>query len=150
MSELRSRVQQEVRNALRARDKERVGALRLIDAEILKYQVDHRTDISAEDFTLLLNRLRKQRNESMEQYKKAVRMDLYRQEEFEKKVIEEFLPEQLGDEAVKTIVLAAIAENGVQDIRDMGKVMATLKPRLLGKADMGKVSRLVREELVKR
>lgn len=134
---------------MRAGDKARVTALRLIDAEVLNYQIDNRVEITPADFILLLNRLRKQRSEAMEQYKGANRTDLYKQEAYEKKVIEEFLPEQLSDAEIESMITAVIANNA-QDTRDMGKIMAVLKPRITGRADMGKVSGLVRQQLSKK
>ncbi len=143
----RARVQEQVRQAMRARDKQRLTALRTLDAAILKYEVDKRQEISEEDFMLLLNQLRKQRNEAMEQYKNANRNDLYEQELFEKNIIEEFLPEQLSNTEIEELVSAAIDESGAQEIKQMGMVMARLKTTLMGRANMAEVSSLVRQKL---
>ena len=143
----RARVQEQVRQAMRARDKQRLTALRTLDAAILRYEVDKRQEISEEDFMLLLNQLRKQRNEAMEQYKNANRNDLYEQELFEKNIIEEFLPEQLSNTEIEELVSAAIDESGAQEIKQMGMVMARLKTTLMGRANMAEVSSLVRQKL---
>ena len=132
---------------MREKNKPRLAALRLIDAEVLKHQVDTRENISENDFIALLNRLRKQRNEAMEQYKSVNRLDLYDQEALEKKIIEEFLPEQLTEEKINQLISQAIAASGAQGIKQMGLVMSQLKPVMMGKADMTKVSALVREQL---
>lgn len=147
MTKPRARIQQQVQQAMRAKDKKRLTALRTIDAAVLKHQVDSRQEISEEDFIILLNQLRKQRNEAMEQFKQANRNDLYEQELFEKNIIEEFLPEQLSNSEIEQLVSEAIAESGAREIKQMGMVMAKLKTTLMGKADMGQVSALVKDKL---
>lgn len=135
---------------MRARERERLGALRLIHAEITQFEVDERRE--ADDATVLgiLNRMLKQRRDSIEQYRKGQREDLAVREEAEVAVIREFLPEALTEAEVTERIDAAIEASGAAEPKDMGRVMAILKPQILGRADMAEVSRQVREALAQR
>ena len=141
------RVADQVKVAMKARDKERVAALRLMMAEFKRVEVDERIELDDAGALVVLDKMIKQRNDSKEQFKKAGRSDLEEKEAFELAIIAEFLPEQLSEAEIAELVSAAISESGASGMREMGKVMGILKPKLQGKADMAKVSALVKSEL---
>jgi uncharacterized protein len=141
------RVSAEVKVAMKARDKPRLGALRLIMADFKKIEVDERIELDDKRVLVILDKMTKQRKDSLKQFEDAGREDLANQEALEIAVIAEFLPEQLSDDEVSGLVKAAIAETGAGSMQDMGKVMAIVKPQIQGKADMGVVSGLVKAEL---
>lgn len=141
------RVSAEVKVAMKARDKPRLGALRLIMADFKRIEVDERIELDDERVLVVLDKMTKQRKDSLKQYEDAGREDLANQEALEIAVIAEFLPEQLSDEEVTGLIKAAIAETGAASMQDMGKVMAIVKPQVQGKADMGAISGLVKEQL---
>ena len=141
------RVSAEVKVAMKARDKPRLGALRLIMADFKKIEVDERIELDDKRVLVILDKMVKQRKDSLKQFEDAGREDLANQEALEIAVIAEFLPEQLSDDEVSGLVKAAIAETGAGSMQDMGKVMAIVKPQIQGKADMGVVSGLVKAEL---
>lgn len=141
------RVTAEVKVAMRARDKPRLGALRLIMADFKRIEVDERIELDDERVLVILDKMTKQRKDSLKQFTDAGREDLANQEALEIAVIAEFLPDQLSDDEVSGLVKAAIAETGAASMQDMGKVMAIVKPQVQGKADMGAVSALVKAQL---
>jgi hypothetical protein len=141
------RVTAEVKVAMKARDKPRLGALRLIMADFQRIEVDERIELDDERVLVILDKMTKQRKDSLKQFEDAGREDLANQEALEIAVIAEFLPEQLSDDEVSGLVKAAIAETGAASMQDMGKVMAIVKPQIQGKADMGAVSGLVKAQL---
>jgi uncharacterized protein YqeY len=141
------RVTAEVKVAMRARDKPRLGALRLIMADFKRIEVDERIELGDERVLVILDKMTKQRKDSLKQFEDAGREDLANQEALEIAVIAEFLPDQLSDDEVSGLVKAAIAETGAASMQDMGKVMAIVKPQVQGKADMGAVSGLVKAQL---
>jgi|TARA_B110000263_G_scaffold128242_1_gene111564 uncharacterized protein YqeY len=141
------RVTAEVKVAMRARDKPRLGALRLIMADFKRIEVDERIELDDERVLVILDKMTKQRKDSLKQFEDAGREDLANQEALEIAVIAEFLPDQLSDDEVSGLVKAAIAETGAASMQDMGKVMAIVKPQVQGKADMGAVSGLVKAQL---
>jgi uncharacterized protein len=141
------RVSAEVKVAMKARDKARLGALRLIMADFKRIEVDERIELDDERVLVILDKMTKQRKDSQQQFEDAGREDLAQQEALEIAVIAEFLPEQLSDDEVSDLVKAAIAETGAASMQDMGKVMAIVKPQVQGKADMGSVSGLVKAQL---
>jgi hypothetical protein len=141
------RVTAEVKVAMKARDKPRLGALRLIMADFQRIEVDERIELDDERVLVILDKMTKQRKDSLKQFEDAGREDLANQEAMEIAVIAEFLPEQLSDDEVSGLVKAAIAETGAASMQDMGKVMAIVKPQIQGKADMGAVSGLVKAQL---
>lgn len=148
MSEtLKSRLNDDVKTAMREKAKPRLAALRLITAAIKQREIDERIELTDEDITALLDKMAKQRRESITQYEKADRQDLIDQEVFELDVIKEYLPEQLSDEEITQLISEAIASTGASDMKDMGKVMGVLKPKLQGRADMGQVSGLIKQQL---
>jgi uncharacterized protein len=133
--------------AMRAKDAARLGAVRLILAAIKQREVDERKELTDADVVAVIEKMIKQRRESIVQYEKAARKDLADVEKFELELLSGYLPKQMSDAEVSQAVDAAIAEAKPTGIKDMGKVMALLKPRLAGKADMGKVSNLVKTKL---
>jgi uncharacterized protein YqeY len=133
--------------AMRAKDAARLGAVRLVLAAIKQREVDERKELTDADVLSVLEKMIKQRRESIAQYEKAARNDLADAEKFELQVLSGYLPQQMGDAQISEEVARAVAESGASGIKDMGKVMAVLKPRLAGKADMGKVSSLVKSKL---
>ena len=146
---LRNRISEAVKDAMRARERERLGTLRLVQAEIKQYEVDERREPDDAAVLAILNRMLKQRRDSIEQYRRGQREDLAAREEAEIAVIREFLPEPLAAEAISAMLDVAIAEAGAAGPKDMGQVMALLKPRLIGRADMGDVSQQLRMRLQK-
>ena len=144
---LKSRLDAAVKDAMRAREKERLTTLRLITAAIKQIEVDTREEVTDEGVLQILGRMTKQRRESIEQYKSAGRDDLAAQEAAELEIIAEFLPTPLTDDEVAAIVDEAIAESGASSMQEMGKVMGLVKARCEGRADLGAVSALVRSKL---
>ena len=132
---------------MRAKDAARLSAIRLILAGIKQREVDERKELSDAEVTAVIEKMIKQRRESITQYEKASRQDLVDAEKFELEVLSGYLPQQLGDAELQQEVQKAIGETGASGIRDMGKVMALLKSRLGGRADMGKLSSLVKTKL---
>ena len=146
-SELVLRIRDAVKDAMRARDRARLGALRLVTAEIQRVEVDERIEVDDARALAILDRMVKQRLDSEAQYRAADREDLAAAEAAEIAVIREFLPAPLDDDALVALVDAAVAETGAEGMRDMGRVMAVLKPRVQGRADMGAVSARVKARL---
>ena len=132
---------------MRAGDGARVNALRLIKSELTRLEQEKREELSDSLFWQLLNRMRKQRQESIEQYEKAKRSDLADKEQFELTVIESFLPPQLEESELLTLIENTIKETGAVQMKDIGKVMAKLKTPLEGRADMKRVSEIIRNRL---
>jgi uncharacterized protein YqeY len=133
--------------AMRAKESARLSAVRLLLAAIKQREVDERKELTDADVTSVIEKMIKQRRESIAQYEKAARQDLADAEKFELGVLSGYLPQQLGDAEIAQEVQKAISESGASSAKDMGKVMALLKQRLAGKADMGKVSALVKSKL---
>ena len=132
---------------MRARDAARLSAIRLILAAIKQKEVDERVELSDAEVIGVLEKMIKQRRESIAQYEKAARTDLAEAEKFELGVLSAYLPQQLGEAEIQNAIQAAVTETGASGVKDMGKVMALLKTRLAGRADMGKVSALVKARL---
>jgi uncharacterized protein YqeY len=133
--------------AMRAKDSARLSAVRLLLSGIKQREVDERKELSDAEVTAVIEKMIKQRRESIAQFEQASRKDLADAEKFELDVLSAYLPKQMSDAEVNQVVDAAIAEAKPAGVKDMGKVMALLKPRLAGKADMGKVSNLVKTRL---
>jgi uncharacterized protein YqeY len=133
--------------AMRAKESARLSAIRLLLAGIKQREVDERKELTDADVTSVLEKMIKQRRESIAQYEKAARQDLADAEKFELGVLSGYLPQQMSDAEVSQAVDSAIGEAKPAGVKDMGKVMALLKQRLAGKADMGKVSALVKTKL---
>ena len=144
---LKDRISEDMKAAMRAKDAARLSAVRLLLAAMKQKEVDERIELSDADVLGIIDKMVKQRRESIAQYEKAARQDLADQEKFEIGVLLAYLPQQLGEAEVAQAVAAAVAESGAAGVKDMGKVMALLRPRLAGRADMGKVSGLVKAKL---
>jgi uncharacterized protein YqeY len=133
--------------AMRAKDSARLSAVRLILAGIKQREVDERKELTDADVTAVIEKMIKQRRESIAQYEKAARKDLADAEKFELELLSGYLPQQMPEAEIQQEIQRAVSESGASGIKDMGKVMALLKPRLAGRADMGKVSNLVKSKL---
>jgi uncharacterized protein YqeY len=145
---MRDRLAQAIKAALKAQDKTRLGALRLISAAIQEREIAARTDkLSDQDMAVVLQKMVKQRRDSLSIYEKAGRKDLAQQEAAEIAVIEEFLPKQMSEDEARAAIAALIEEVGATSPKEMGKVMGTLKERYAGQMDFGKASGLVKELL---
>lgn len=133
--------------AMKAKDKARLGTIRLALAAIKQREVDEQITLNDDDILAVLTKMVKQRRDSVTQYEAANRQDLADAEKAEITVLEEFMPQPLSEEEVAALIDSAIAESEPAGMQDMGKVMALLKPQIQGRADMGKVSGLVRAKL---
>ena len=148
MSELiLERVANQVKVAMKARDKDRLAALRLMMAEFKRVEVDERIELDDPRALVVLDKMIKQRNDSKTQFNKAGRSDLEEKEAFELAIIAEFLPEPLSEAEIADLVAGAVSESGANGIREMGIVMGILKPKVHGRADMAQISALVKSEL---
>ncbi len=147
MSTLKDRIKDAMKEAMRAKEKERLGTIRMIQSEIKRIEVDERIEVDDERMLVILDKMCKQRRDSISQYEGAERQDLADIERAEMAVIEEFLPEALSDAELEQIVSQAIADSGAESARDMGQVMALVKPQVQGRADMGAISKLVKAKL---
>ena len=141
------RVTEQMKIAMKARKKERVAALRLMLAELRNVEIDERIKLDDLRALAILDKMSKQRNDSKAQYREAGRKDLEEKEGFELSVIEEFMPEKLGEKEIVDLVDKAIRETGAEGMQDMGNIMSILKPKVQGKADMSMVSALVKSKL---
>jgi uncharacterized protein YqeY len=141
------RVKNEVKVAMKARDKERLAALRLMMAEFKRIEVDERIELEDTRALAILDKMTKQRKDSQIQFRDAGRSDLEAKEALEVAIIAEFMPEQLSAESLEQLVVKAISQAGASSMQDMGKVMTQLKPLVQGKADMSQVSSLVKARL---
>ena len=144
---LKAQVNEDMKAAMRAKDAQRLSAIRLLLAAIKQREVDERKELGDEDVIAVIDKMIKQRRESVEQYEKASRTDLAEAEKFELEVLQAYMPQQLSETEVDAAIAAAMAESGAQSMRDMGKVMAILRPRLAGRADMSAVSAKVKARL---
>ncbi len=147
MSDLKDRIQTATRTAMKARNKRLVAALRLVNAELKRLEVDGRKALVDADVMAVLTRMVKQRNDSRSQYEAAGRTDLAEQEAFEIDVVRSFMPAPLTEAEAEALIDAAIAATGAAGLRDMGKVMGRLKGEVAGRADMGAVSARVKAKL---
>jgi uncharacterized protein YqeY len=144
---LKDRITSDVKDAMRAKDKPRLGTLRLITAAIKQQEVDERIELDDTQVLSQLDKMCKQRRESISQFEKAGRDDLVAQEVSELDLIKTYLPEQLGEAEIATLIDETMAATGAASIKDMGKVMGQLKPKLQGRADMGAVSAMIKAKL---
>ena len=144
---LKDQITEDMKTAMRAKDGARLSAVRLLLAAIKQKEVDERGVLSDADVLAIIDKMVKQRRESIAQFEKAGRNDLAEVEKFEIGVLSTYLPQQLSEAEVGQAIVTAIAESGAGGAKDMGKVMALLKPRLAGRADMGRVSGLVKSKL---
>ena len=144
---LKAQLTSDMKTAMKAGDKPRLGVIRLINAAIKQKEVDERIEVDDAQVLAVLEKMVKQRRDSISQYDAANRQDLADIERAELAVIETYLPAKLDATAIQAAIEAAVAETGASSPSDMGKLMAVLKPRLAGQADMGEVSKLVKQRL---
>jgi len=144
---LRDQLNEDIKSAMKSREAERLAALRLMLAAVKQREVDERITLDDAGVVSVVEKMIKQRKDSIAQYEKAARQDLADKEKFEITVIEAYLPQQLSQAEIDAIVAEAIASTGAKGAADMGKVMGVVKPKLAGRADMGKVSGLVKAKL---
>ncbi len=147
LNTLKAQIQEDVKSAMRARDQKRLTALRLITAAIKQVEVDKRIEMDDQAVLAVLDKMVKQRRDSLEQYQNAGRDDLAAQEEFELELISVYLPEALGDDELAALIKQTVADTGASSIRDMGMVMNKLREQVQGRADMKAVSSAVKEQL---
>ena len=147
MSALKESLSQATKAAMKARDKERVATLRMVNAELKRIEIDERRDLSDDDVFAVLNKMLKQRKDAMAQFRDANREDLAAVEAYEIGVIEAFLPAQMDGDELADFVAALVTKSGAQGMQDMGKVMGLLKSEGQGRVDMGRASALVKTQL---
>jgi len=140
MSDLQKQIQGAVISAMKSGEKKRLGIIRLITSSLKQIEVDERIELDDARVIATLDKMVKQRRESITQFKAAGRDDLVKQESYEIDIIQEFLPEALSEDEVDSIVNQAIEQTGAASIKDMGKVMGIVKPQIIGRADMGEIS----------
>lgn len=145
--DIKSRLQEDVKNAMRQREKQKLDALRLITAAVKQIEVDERISVDNDRMLAILNKLAKQRKESIAQFTTANRPDLVEKEEFELSLISAYLPAPLSESEVKQFIQDALTNTQAKSIADMGKVMACLKPQIQGRYDMSHVSALIKAAL---
>ena len=146
-SALKQQITEAMKDAMRAKDKARLGTIRLALSEIKRVEVDERIELSDERVTTILDKMVKQRRESIKQFELADRDELVAQEKFEIDVLQEFLPQALSEEELDKIIASALSESGAQGMQDMGKVMGIIKPQVIGRVDMGSVSVKIKASL---
>ena len=144
---LKDRINDALKTAMRAKEKERVAVLRLVMSEFKKIEVDERIEVDDARALVLLDKMVKQRRDSEQQYRNANRPELAEQEAYEISEIQAYLPAQLTAAELDAIVTKALADAAVTEARDMGKAMALIKPQVQGRADMGDVSKLLKAKL---
>jgi len=144
---LREQLNDDIKTAMKARETERLNALRLLSAAVKQREVDERITLDDAAVVAVIEKMIKQRKDSISQYEKAQRQDLADKEKYEISVIEAYMPKQLSQQEIDAIIDEAFASTGAKAAADIGKVMGVVKPKLAGRADMGRVSALVKEKL---
>jgi uncharacterized protein len=144
---LRAQVTEDMKTAMRAKDAPRLSAIRLLLASLKQREVDERIELTDADVLAIIEKMIKQRRDSIEQFEKGARQDLADKEQFEITVLQGYMPAAMSAAEIDAAVTDAISSSGARLMADMGKVMALLKPKLAGRADMGKVSALVKTRL---
>lgn len=144
---LRQQITEDMKTAMRAKEAQRLGAIRLLLAAMKQREVDERIELSDEQVVAVIEKMLKQRRDSITQYEAAGRQDLADNEKFEVSVLQGYMPQAFSDDEIGAIVTFAIAMSGADGVKDMGKVMAIVKPQMAGRADMGKVSALIKTKL---
>ena len=147
MSNLKAKLTDDMKAAMRSGDKSRLLTIRLILAAVKQKEVDTREEQSDEDIIASLTKMQKQRRESISHFEKGGRQDLVDKEEQELVVLSEYLPAALGEDEIDKLIADAMSESGAASIKDIGKIMGILKPKMQGRADMGKVSGLIKSQL---
>ena len=146
---LKQQITEDMKAAMRAKETARLGAIRLLLAAMKQREVDERIELTDADVVAIIEKMLKQRRDSISQYKAANRQDLVDVEEFEVSVLQGYMPQQLSEAEIASAIAEAIASTGAAGPQDMGKVMGVVKPKLAGRADMGKVSGLIKAQLTK-
>ena len=147
MSEIKAGLMADIKACMKSGDKDRLAVLRLVSAAVKQREVDDRIDIDDQAMIAILDKMAKQRRESIEQFEKGGRTDLAAIEKKELEIIQTYLPQALPEAEIQALIDSAIADTGASEIRDMGKVMGKLKPALQGRADMSAVSALIKSKL---
>lgn len=147
MSTLKAQIHAAMKDAMRAKDKPRLSTIRLMLSEVKRIEVDERIDVDDERLLTVLDKMLKQRRDSITQYEAANRPELAEKEAAEVTVIQGFLPEQLTEDEISALIDAAIAETGAKSMKDMGKVMTIVKPQVQGRADVAEVSKAVKAKI---
>ncbi len=146
---LKQQITEDMKTAMRAKETARLGAIRLLLAAMKQREVDERIELTDADVVAIIEKMMKQRRDSISQYEAAKRQDLADVEKFEMTVLQTYMPQQLSEAEVIAAIAEAIAATGAAGPQDMGKVMGVVKPKLAGRADMGKVSGLIKAQLTK-
>lgn len=144
---LKAQISEDMKNAMRAKDSARLGTIRLLQAAIKQREVDDRVELDDAAVIAVIEKMLKQRRDSIAAYESANRNDLADVEKFEVSVLQTYLPQQLTEDEVKAILEKVVVETGASGIKDMSKVMAAIKPLVAGRADMGKISGLIKARL---
>ncbi|MDX8385427.1 MAG: GatB/YqeY domain-containing protein [Gallionella sp.] len=144
---LKQQITEDMKAAMRAKDTARLGAIRLLLAAMKQREVDERIELTDADVIAIIDKMNKQRRDSISQYEAAGRQELADVEKFEMSVLQTYMPQQLSEAEITTAINEAIAATGAASPKDMGKVMGLLKPKLAGQADMSKVSALIKSQL---
>jgi uncharacterized protein len=144
---LKAQITSDMKDAMRAKDKDRLGTIRLIQAAIKQREVDERVELDDEQVLVVLDKMVKQRRDSITQYRDAGRDELAAKEEAELEIIQHYLPEALSDDEIDSLIAEAIASSAAESMKDMGKVMGLLRPKVQGRADMGAVSARIKARL---
>ena len=147
MADLKQRIKEDMKTAMRAKEKSRLAVIRLIQAAIKQKEVDERIELDDAQVIAVLDKMLKQRRDSIEQYEKADRQDLADQEKFEVELIQTYLPQQLTEAELNALIDEVIAATGAESVRDLGKVMGMIKPKVQGRADMKAVSGQIKQRL---
>jgi uncharacterized protein YqeY len=147
MTAIKQRLQDDIKDAMRAKNASLLGVLRFISAAIKQREVDERIELSDDQIISVLDKMTKQRREAIEQFSAAGRNDLVEKETFELRTIEVYLPKALTSAELEQLIVAAIAEQGATSIKDMAKVMAVIRPQVIGRADMAQVSQAIKDRL---
>lgn len=146
---LKEKITEDMKTAMRAKETARLGAIRLLLSAMKQREVDERIELSDADVVSIIEKMLKQRRDSISQYKTANRQDLVDVEEFEVSILQAYMPQQLSEAEIVSAIAEAIASTGAAGPQDMGKVMGVVKAKLAGRADMGKVSGLIKAQLTK-
>lgn len=146
---LKQQITEDMKTAMRARETARLGAIRLLLAALKQREVDERIELTDADVLAVIDKMLKQRRDSISQYRSAGRQDLVDAEEFEVSVLQGYMPQPMSAAEIDAAIAQALGATGAAGVQDMGKVMAILKPQLAGRADLGKVSGLVKAQLTK-
>jgi len=146
---LKQQITEDMKTAMRAKETARLGAIRLLLSAMKQREVDERIELTDADIVAIIEKMLKQRRDSINQYEAAKRQDLADVEKFEVTILQGYMPQQLNEAEINSVITEVIAATGAAGPQDMGKVMATIKPKLAGRADMGKVSGLIKAQLSK-